>query len=96
MNKEEFLKELKEINNKKEDLINEYLCENTKFIIETKFINTFDKIEYIIQYFSYNEKKNDIIYYLDDTKNNRIILVSEKCLVNYLLYNDLQQMNNLK
>lgn len=94
MNKEEFLKKLKELDKKRKDLIQNYLCHNTKFIIGTKF-KDINNNKYVIYDFSYDEGNKQIFYYLDDISNRKVIMISEQAIYIYLSNNKWTQINNL-
>ena len=96
MNKEQFLKELKEIDKNREELISEYLIKNTIFTIDTKFKDVDNNISFIIYDFEYNEKYKEIVYYLEDINSKTITMIFERVLSNYCLNNNWIQINNLE
>lgn len=94
MNKEQFLKELKEIDKKRNDLIQDYLCYNTKYVIETKFKDS-NNNKFCIYDFTYDEKNKQTFYYLDCINNGNIIKMSEQLISDFINSNHWTQINNL-
>lgn len=96
MNKEQFLKELKKIDEKREELIEYYLCKNSKFTIDTKFKDVDNNNKYIVHDFEYSEKYKEIVYYLEDIDSKTITMILERVLNSYCLNNHWIQINNLE